>query len=174
MLSPARCNGLRASQLARRLGDDTTTIGEAFAWLSALYFRGKLTYARAFAPKRTFVMAPGLGLVPPSHPIRGDDLRAMGEVAIESEAFVTPLRRDARKLRAPRVVLLGSIASGKYTETLLDVWGERLLFPSTFVGRGDMSRGGLLLRAAKAGEELAYAPVHGATLHGKRPPRLPR
>jgi len=147
-------------------------VGDAFAWLSALYFRGKLTYAKAFAPKRTFVMAPGLGLVPPALRIGAADLRAMGEVEIESDAFVAPLRRDARKLRAPRVVLLGSIASGKYTETLLDVWGERLLFPSTFVGRGDMSRGGLLLRAAKAGEQLAYAPIHGAMLHGKRPPKL--
>lgn len=37
-----------------------------------------------------------------------------------------------------------------------------------------MSRGGLLLRAARSGEELAYVPVAGATRHGKRPPKLPR
>jgi hypothetical protein len=71
------------------------------------------------------------------------------------------------------VVLLGSIATGKYTSALLEVFGRRLLFPAAFVGRGDMSRGGLLLRAARSGEELSYIPVAGATLHGPRPPKLP-
>jgi hypothetical protein len=70
------------------------------------------------------------------------------------------------------VVLLGSIASKKYVAVLGAVFGDRLLFPSDFVGRGDMSRGGLLLRAARAGAELAYEPVLGAQRHGKRPPRL--
>ena len=42
-----------------------------------------------------------------------------------------------------------------------------------FVGRGDMSRGGLLLRHASNGVELDYAPIAGAVLHGKRPPKLP-
>jgi hypothetical protein len=35
-----------------------------------------------------------------------------------------------------------------------------------------MSRGGLLLRAADAGQELTYEPVAGAVRHGRRPPRL--
>jgi len=174
VLSPARCNGPRAALYASKLGSRTAPIGDVFAWLSALYFRGKLTYAKAFAPKRTFVMAPGIGLVPPSHPIGARELGTMGEVEIESDAFAAQLRRDARRLRAKRVVLLGSIATGKYTDPLLDVVGERLVFPATFVGRGDMSRGGLLLRAAKSGEELDYAPVRGATVHGKRPAKLPR
>jgi hypothetical protein len=56
---------------------------------------------------------------------------------------------------------------------LLAVLGERLHFPAEFVGRGDMSRGGLLLRAVRAGVELAYLPVAGAVRHGARPPRLP-
>jgi hypothetical protein len=47
-------------------------------------------------------------------------------------------------------------------DVLLDVVGERLLFPTDFVGRGDMSRGALLLRAAREGRELAYEPVAGA------------
>ena len=103
----------------------------------------------------------------------------MGEVDIETDAFVGPLRRDAElvasKLDAgARVVLLGSIATGKYVDTLLDVFDEQLVFPETFVGRGDMSRGGLLLRAARSNEELAYVPVKGAVLHGKRPPKLPK
>jgi hypothetical protein len=102
----------------------------------------------------------------------------MGGVAVESRAFVEPLRRDAEEVKASfgartRVVLLGSIATSKYVDTLIGVFGERLLFPGDFVGRGDMSRGGLLLRAAKSGEELAYQPVAGATRHGVRPPKLP-
>ena len=171
VLSPARCNGPRAALFGNKL-DGEAPIGEIFSWLSALYFRGKLAYARAFAPKRTFVMAPGRGLLSPDTKITARELRAMGEVDIESDAFVQPLRRDAERLAAKRVVLLGSIATGKYVDTLTAVFGKRLMFPSTFVGRGDMSRGGLMLRAAKSGAELAYEPVLGAKLRGKRPPKL--
>jgi len=53
------------------------------------------------------------------------------------------------------------------------ILGERLLFPPAFIGRGDMSRGGLLLRCVESGTELPYAPVIGAPRHGKRPERLP-
>jgi len=70
------------------------------------------------------------------------------------------------------VVLLGSIATGKYVDTLLATFGERLLFPLEFVGRGDMSRGGLMLRHGRAGTALTYVPVIGAVRHGKRPPKL--
>jgi hypothetical protein len=52
--------------------------------------------------------------------------------------------------------------------------GERLRFPPDFVGRGDMSRGGLMLRCARAGIELPYAPVEGSVRRGARPPKLPR
>ena len=38
-------------------------------------------------------------------------------------------------------------------------FGERLLFPSAFAGRGDMSRGSLMLRAVRESSELAYEPV---------------
>jgi hypothetical protein len=71
-------------------------------------------------------------------------------------------------------VLLGSIATPKYVEPLLSVFGERLLFPAEFVGRGDMSRGGLMLRCQRAGTELTYIPVGNALRHGQRPPKLPR
>ncbi len=192
LLSPARCSGERATQLVAsrrselgaRLRAEAATIGEVFAWLSALYFRGKLTYAVRFgagsgAVPGALVMAPGLGLRAADAPLSVPMFRAMGEVDVESAAFAQPLLRDARLVDracgpAARVVLLGSIATGKYLDTLLDVFGERLLFPETFVGRGDMSRGGLLLRAARSGEELAYRPVAGATLRGARPPKLPR
>jgi hypothetical protein len=60
------------------------------------------------------------------------------------------------------------VATGKYVDVLLDVVGERLLFPTEFVGRGDMSRGALLLRAARAERELAYAAVAGAVRRGPR------
>ena len=60
----------------------------------------------------------------------------------------------------------------KYVDVLLDDLRRRLLFPVDFVGRGDMSRGGLLLRQAADGVELDYVPVAGATLHGARPPKL--
>jgi hypothetical protein len=67
---------------------------------------------------------------------------------------------------------LGSIATGKYVDLLLEVFDGRLLFPLEFVGRGDMSRGGLMLRCAADNIELEYAPVRGAIRHGSRPPKL--
>jgi hypothetical protein len=192
LISPARCSGRRAemlvssrtSELGRQLHGGAARVGDVFAWLSALYFRGKLTYARRFASppaclSGALVMAPGLGLRDWDALISADDLRAMGAIDIESKAFVQPLRRDAALVdqlsgATARVVLLGSIATGKYVDTLLAVFGMRLLFPAEFVGRGDMSRGGLLLRAARTGDELDYAPIAKAVLHGPRPPRLPR
>jgi hypothetical protein len=71
-------------------------------------------------------------------------------------------------------VLLGSIATAKYVEPLLKIFNQRLLFPSAFVGRGDMSRGGLMLRSAREAVELSYEPVCSATRHGPRPPKLPK
>jgi len=192
LISPARCSGERAgllvssrrSVMARQLRAQGAELGDVFAWLSALYFRGKLTYARAFAAPPpglpgVLVMAPGAGLRAPETRISADELRAMGAVRIESADFVQPLRRDAALLdrthgASARVVLLGSIATGKYIDALLEIFGPRLVFPGAFVGRGDMSRGGLLLRAARSGDELDYVPVAGATLRGPRPPRLPR
>ena len=90
--------------------------------------------------------------------------------------FEEPLAATARVIaeRYEDVVLLGSIASQKYTRVLLDVFGDKLRFPSDFVGRGDMSRGGLLLRAVRANTELPYVAVRGAILDGPRPPRLTR
>jgi hypothetical protein len=178
---------------ARAAARDLAAVGAwPAAWLSALYFRGKLTYARRFAQAAggvpgalpggvpgVLIMAPGLGLRAPETLLSVDMFRAMGEVEVESAAFIQPLVRDARLVAhvcgpAAGVVLLGSIATGKYLDSLLAVFGDRLLFPESFVGRGDMSRGGLLLRAARTGDELAYRSIAGATLHGARPPKLPR
>jgi hypothetical protein len=61
---------------------------------------------------------------------------------------------------------------GKYVDLLLPIFGDRLMFPVHFVGRGDMSRGGLMLRCVTAGLELPYVPLAGAIRHGERPPKL--
>jgi len=195
LLSPARCDGRRAQMLcnpnasfdlALRLRPEGpgAPIGEVFSFLSGLYFRGKLAYANAFDTGRqgnpsTLIITTDRGLVAPDTVIHRDDLVAFSTVDIASkdDRYAGPLRRDTEALRAAlgeegMVVLLGSIATGKYTEILIDAFGERLLFPIAFVGRGDMSRGGLLLRHVQQGSELEYVPVLGADRHGKRPPKL--
>ena len=194
LLSPASCTGLRAQLLLRdrarfdlalRLREGTVSLGEAFAFLSGLYFRGKLAYATRFARppadvSGTLVITPTRGLVPAEAPVGLEDLREFARVDIDpsNPLYRGPLERDARRLRrrageAAEVVLLGSVATGKYVDLLAGVFGARLLFPPDFVGRGDMSRGGLLLRGAREGRELPYVPLSGAVRHGPRPPRLP-
>src|SRR5262249_16930359 len=104
-----------------------------------------------------------------------------GQVGIDpaDHRYLRPLLRDARALAAAldgqadaKVVLLGSVASSKYVEPLLEVFGERLVFPATFAGRGDMSRGALLLRSVDDQRELDYVPLGTAARHGMRPARL--
>jgi hypothetical protein len=166
-------------ELARRLRAAEATLGEVFAFCSSLYFRGKLAYAERFG--LPLVITPNAGLRPADDRIDLAALRAAARVDIRAAnaRYRTPLLASARAVAetlvpdAP-VTLLGSIATDKYVDVLLDVFGERLTFPPTFVGRGDMSRGGLLLRAVRTGVELEYAPVAGAVRHGPRPPRLTR
>jgi hypothetical protein len=172
--------------LAVRLREGNATIGEVYAFISGLYFRGKIAYAEAFpaAPPGippAVVIVPGGGLVPPDTPVSVDQLRAIAEIPVDeaNAAYRDPLLRSAELLDnyagpACLHVLLGSIASGKYTGPLLNVFGERLVFPADFVGRGDMSRGGLMLRCVRSGTELSYVPVQGAVRHGVRPPKLER
>ena len=192
LLSPARCDGKRAKMLlnpaatfdlARRVrAAEGAPIGEVFSFLSGLYFRGKLAYATAFGePAGGFVITTDRGLVASDARITRADLLAFSNVdlATAGERYVAPLRKHAEELAAriaddSLVILLGSIATGKYCDTLTAVFGRRLVFPSTFVGRGDMSRGGLLLRHARDGRELEYEPVLGAVRRGKRPPKLER
>ena len=172
--------------LAQRLRAGQATLGEAFEFTSGLYFRGKLLYARTFArpPEGVpgvLVIAPGAGLVPAEAPVDAAQLVRLGKVPVDAadHRFRVPLEDAARLVVGAlppqaEIVLLGSIASAKYVDPLLGIFGERLLFPPCFVGRGDMSRGGLLLRSARAGTELEYAKVQGAVRHGPRPPKLPR
>jgi hypothetical protein len=188
LLSPARCDGKRAKillnpsaafPLAMRLREaDGAPIGEVFAFLSGLYFRGKLAYAGAFGPRSSYVITTDRGLVHPHTRVTHADLEAFAcvDLAEAGDEFIVPFTRDAGRIarEAPleTVVLLGSIATKKYVEPLLHVFGDRLLFPGDFVGRGDMSRGGLLLRHVESGRELPYTPVSRAVRHGKRPPKL--
>jgi hypothetical protein len=192
LLSPAYAGGRRAQMLlseradfalARRLRDrEAVSLGEVFTFLSGLYFRGKLAYANVFAQpdvSRVLVITPTRGLVPAATLVSLGDLREFAEVDIEENdpRYRKPLARDLRRLVRQltpecEVVLLGSIATGKYVGVLLELLAERVLFPADFVGRGDMSRGGLLLRCAVDRVELNYIPVSGAVRKGKRPPKL--
>lgn len=188
VLSPAHCGGKRAALLLReeatfplavRLrGAEGISLGEAFSFLSGLYFRGKLVYASRFSRPPAGVagvqvITANRGLMAADTKVSSEDLRAFGSVDIRSDEprYRAPLVRDLARLAADssvELVLLGSVATGKYVDVLLDVVGERLLFPADFLGRGDMSRGALLLRAAAEGRELVYEAAAGL-LPGKTP-----
>jgi hypothetical protein len=199
LLSPANASGPRAQMvlsdrakfdLAVRLrSPQGVAIGEVFAFISGLYFKGKLAYALEFARppepgneivgSGALVITPNAGVRPVETGVTVEALRAFAgvDIAADDPRYRTPLLASARALDEEvgpdcDVVLLGSIASAKYVDVLTQVFGDRLLFPIDFVGRGDMSRGGLLLRCVRAGEELPYVPVAGAVRHGKRPPKL--
>lgn len=193
LLSPANLAGIRAGyvlnanadfELACRLRCEGLPLGELFSFVSGLYFRGKLAYARAFAAAPAslpggFVITTTSGLLRPDTVVTIDQLRewATNDIDAGDRRYRAALDRDCgllfEKLRDPcDVVLLGSIATSKYVDPLLEVFREQLLFPADFVGRGDMSRGGLMLRAVEAGQELTYTPVLNAIRHGKRPPKL--
>jgi len=202
LLSPAHCGGERAKlifrpearfELAMKLRTPQgAMIGEVFSFLSGLYFRGKLAYALRFANPPPgaggaaihgqLVITTNRGLLPAHTYVTLRDLTKMGAVDIHADErrYRAPLTRSVRALQdaigdaACDVVLLGSVATGKYVDILSKNLGPRLKFPSEFVGRGDMSRGGLMLRCVDEGRELTYVPVAGAVRHGQRPPKLER
>jgi hypothetical protein len=195
ILSPAKTTGKRAQQLlsdratfdlAQRLRSEAgLTLGEAFSFMSGLYFRGKLAYGKRFgasAPDlhQCYVITSDAGLLPCDARITRERLELFGATPIDpaEERYREPLRLSARELRdqlpaRAEIVLLGSIATGKYVDVLHECLGEQLLFPREFIGRGDMSRGGLLLRCVEAGTELDYITIGAAESRtGKRPPKL--
>jgi len=199
LLSPANCGGIRARMMiSPNAGFDLAwqlqsaagaPLGDVFSFVSGLYFRGKLAYARRFArppdPSEpvaaggVLVITPNAGLRSADTPVTIDSFRGFAEVDIDlrNVKYRAPLEQGARAVLSAigtecEVVLLGSVASGKYVDLLLPIFGERLMFPPDFVGRGDMSRGGLMLRCAAAGVELPYMPIVGAVRHGQRPPKL--
>src|SRR3989442_1188574 len=117
LLSPASCSGLRArmimrpgagSLLARRLREPLgAPLGEVYTFLSGLYFRGKLAYARAFAdrPEHVLVITPTAGLRPPDTPVTLDVLDGFARIDIANggSRFRRPLLADARGAPASAV-----------------------------------------------------------------------
>ncbi|MEX2583625.1 MAG: hypothetical protein WD766_10140 [Gemmatimonadota bacterium] len=196
LLSPAHAGGKRAATLFRaeaafdlalRLRSRRgAPMGEVFSYISGLYFRGKATYARAFQRPQpgfpgTLVITTGRGLLDPGEMITLEDLHEFAATPIDlaDPRYSRPLAADAEELAkhlpvGGQVVLLGSIATSKYVELLLAVFGEALCFPEPFVGVGDMQRGAMLLRAAESGIELPYIPALGAvrSVVGARPRRV--
>jgi hypothetical protein len=193
VLSPANATGKRAEmlfspragfELAVRFQAAGAPLGEVFSFVSGLYFRGKLAYANKFckSPQQmpgVLVITSNRGLLHAETFVTKEDLHSFSEVSIDltDKRYVHSLRKSAIEIaeKLPEnseVVLLGSISSKKYVELLLESFGDRLKFPPDFVGRGDMSRGGLMLRCVESNTELQYDPVAGAIRHGKRPPKL--
>ncbi|HYC72892.1 MAG TPA: hypothetical protein VEB66_16900 [Opitutaceae bacterium] len=192
LLSPAHVGGIRARlllnphapfALAREFRTRGLALADVFTFTSGLYFRGKIAYARHFAGPRELVrvITSNAGLLDPDTRVGPAEVRAYGATDIDAAdpRYRVPLVRDARAIATllgpdGTAVLLGSIATPKYRDALLEVFGPRLLFPVDFVGRGDMSRGALLLRAARADRELPYAAVADAILTGRRAPGVDR
>jgi hypothetical protein len=196
VLSPARTSGKRASilmsekaefDLAKRLRTTGAPLGEIFSFLSGLYFRGKLAYSQHFATgpdahRVPYIITSNAGLLQANERVSSERLSAFGEVPIDplEPRYINPLRASISAIhrRLPvdcQVVLLGSIATNKYSDSLVEAFSDRLKFPRDFIGRGDMSRGGLLLRAVRSGDELDYVTLSKvASRRGKRPPKLPR
>jgi hypothetical protein len=188
LLSPANASGIRGqrllgsdtkSQLAQRLRQSGAPLGEVYQFISSLYFRGKLEYAEQFKnppPGMTGVhIITGAGLMPPEAVVTLDELRRISATPIDANNshYRLPLDRDLLRLREragseTEVILLGSIATCKYVTPLLAVFGERLLFPEVFLGRGDMSRGSLLLRCCSTASPLKCVPAGGLVLPSER------
>ena len=197
LLSPASSSGKRAALLFNDLADfdiarrvrtgEGAPLGEVFSFLSGLYFSGKLTYARKFEyppPRRLLgvrLITSTDGICSPTRMVTLKDLERFATVPIDADEqrYRLPLERDARGLAAKigakcEVVLLGSIATGKYVDVLEPIFGERLLFPREFLGHGDMARGGMLLQRAASGVELTYIPVSHPDRLGARAARKAR
>lgn len=186
LLSPALMSGARAKQLMSPRAQfaaaesfrsvEGVPIADAFSFMSCLYFRGKIAYAKHFTAlplgwngTGIYVITPGFGLVPPDWNLNAARMRQLQRTPVDSKnrAYRVPLEQHAEALAEQiarldgeaSVILLGSIATGKYVDVLWPIFQERLLYPRSFAGIGDMSRGALMLRAARKGEEFDYDPV---------------
>ena len=83
---------------------------------------------------------------------------------VKNQTYRAALRRSAKDLvnqlgTECQIVLLGSVATGKYLDILGPIFGTRLRVPAEFVGLGDMARGGLLLRCVRENRQLNYVEV---------------
>lgn len=184
LLSPASTSGKRAEllfstrarfALAQKLHDgEEVPVGEIFTFLSGLYFRGKLAYAERYAKAGltgddVHVITSNRGLLVPGTGITLAELKEFSKTPIDlgNQEYRSTLEADIRTLAADlgsrdAVVLLGSIATGKYVDVLLPHLNEKLLFPAGFAGLGDMSRGSILLKSVQSGIELEYLSISGA------------
>ncbi len=183
LVSPADSGGTRAkrlidgtspSELAKRLRNGGAPIQEVFCYMSSLYFRSKLEYAKRFAnpPEAlagVWIITPTMGLRLPEALVTAAEIAEISRTVKlhRNPAFVDPLERDARRIAEKagantEVVLLGSIATLKYLEPLARILGDRLVCPREFAGLGNMSRGGLLLRCCREGQELEYMAASSA------------
>lgn len=161
--------------MALRLrGGEGVPIGELFAFLSGLYFRGKLAYASAFSTPPpgipgVLVITPNMGLVAADHKIDHATLQKLATTKIKpgDQGYRLPLERDSKDVskrigRQSEIVLLGSLATDKYLRILSPIFGDQLRYPAEFVGRGDMSRGALLLKCVREAQELEYVRATGS------------
>jgi hypothetical protein len=195
ILSPARTTGKRAALILNPdsqlpLAEQLRTaagvpLSDVFSFCSSLYFRGKATYAERFAVRprglaNAYVITSSNGLVASQLKVTATTIERFAGVPIDpaDDRYRVPLLESARDLQkrlgsSAQIILLGSIATRKYVEPLVECFGDQLLFPTDFIGRGDMSRGGLLLRAAAANQELAYQRLSTTLMRtGRRPPKL--
>jgi len=177
LLSPANSAGRHAKmllnpyadfELAQRLRTTGISLGEAFSFMSSLYFRGKLAYATAFSQRTgavpgTLIITSSRGLLRPQTIVRLSELEdtSRERIVAHNPKYSDPLERDLRLLSENmgagcRAVLLGSIATKKYIPLLLAVLGDRLIVPRAFIGLGNMSRGALLLKCSRDKRELEY------------------
>jgi hypothetical protein len=187
ILSPATAHGPRAhllrrpdsgSAFARRVREEGAPLGEVFSFLSGLYFRGKLEYARAFARSArdvegVHVITMTDGLLSPDARISTQDLERFALCPEGADAASDVLERTARALADrteadAEIVLLGSVSTGKYTDILAPIFGERLFFPGEILHIGQLARGALFLRHARERRELAYIPVAEIIRSGRR------
>src|SRR5690348_11491670 len=96
LLSPARADGERARMLlngggmmgSRLRRGEAIPIADIFTFLSGLYFRGKLAYARQFGdPPRglagSYVITTNCGLVPPETKMTLPEMQALAKNQID-------------------------------------------------------------------------------------------
>jgi predicted kinase len=193
LLSPANISGERAKlllresasfPLAQRLQSQGVPLGDVFSFISGLYFRGKLAYARTHAnpPPNipgVVVITAAQGLLSPERIVTRQDLIDISSAPVDANdpRYRVPLERDARILcdamgEHCEAVLLGSIATPKYVEPLSGIFGSQLVFPADFLGLGDMSRGALMLRCAREAVQLHYSPVVSLESKNSRSPKV--
>ena len=153
ILSPAQTGGKRAAllfserakfELAQRLRTPQgAPLGEVFSFLSGLYFRGKLTYARRFARpapglEGCYVITSDAGLASPDEPVTLERLQRFSQTPIDvnDPRYVRPLEVSVHGIlqRLPpqgQVVLLGSIATDKYVSILREHFARGWRFRPT-------------------------------------------